>query len=68
MTGVDMRAYRAANPDYAERGRKQTQARWRALMELSRRHADEFARLYDAELRRVGVELRRPGRTKRARP
>jgi len=51
----NMKNYRAANPEYVERSRKQGQARTEALSALARKHPAEYRELYEAECRHLGI-------------
>jgi hypothetical protein len=53
--GDYMRAYRQSATSYRERQADLTKARYAALTRLARRHADEYAELYRAELAARGV-------------
>lgn len=55
-----VRRFRQAHPDYAERERKRTTARWEALQALARRHVAEFTALYAAELAHAGLDTGPP--------
>jgi len=59
-TAVRLRRYRDANPEYADRERKRTTARWEALQGLARRHPAEFMKLYEAELAHAGLDAGPP--------
>lgn len=50
------RRLRKASPEYADRERKRTTARWEALHGLARRYPAEFAALYEAELAYAGLD------------
>lgn len=45
-----MRHYRAAHPERCEQEKRRNAARQRALVQLARRHPEEFRSLFEAEL------------------
>jgi len=53
--------YRDRHPEFAEQDRAVKRARWRAMLELARRHEAEFGELYAAELERQWAGLGREG-------
>lgn len=53
---LHLRRFREASPDYADRERKRTTARWEALQALARRHVAEYSALYEAELAYAGLD------------
>ena len=48
--------YRRANPTYAERNRVLNALRDKAKTELARRHAEEFADIFDEMKRKAGID------------
>lgn len=53
---LSLRRYRKASPEYAEREKRRTTARWEALGALARKHPAEFTALYEAELAYAGLD------------